>query len=58
MARSWTVMVHFERDDGSVSYSTASGSTLTSVVADGMWDAEQKAEEKVRELEGHSFDIV
>lgn len=58
MARTYSILVHFERDDFSVSHSTMSGSELTGVIASSEEEAIELAEAKVIELDGHSFDFV
>lgn len=58
MAHSYAVLIHFERDDGSVTHSTMSGSELSSVRAESMDEAEQLMVEKIKELDAHSFDFV
>jgi len=58
MQRTYTILVHFEHEDGFVTHSTMSGSKLTSVLASSETEAEQKAEKKVKELEGHSYDFA
>lgn len=58
MAHARAVLIHFERDDGSVTHSTMSGSQLSSVVAGSEAEAEALMVEKLKELGAHSFEFV
>lgn len=58
MAHARAVLIHFERDDGSVTHSTMFGSQLSSVVAGSKAEAETLMVEKLKELGAHSFEFV
>ncbi|ARV77021.1 hypothetical protein PHABIO_390 [Pseudomonas phage Phabio] len=58
MAHTRHALVHYERDDGSVTHSRLDGSTYESVVASSLEEAEKMMQEKVKELDGHSFEFV
>jgi hypothetical protein len=58
MSRAYSILVHFERDDESVTHSTMSGSELIGIIADSKEHVEEQMKVKLVEMEAHSYDIV